>query len=240
MPAEGVSANISMASVPMSTCGAICWGVCRARPSSGMDATRPAAGRPTWSPAASHRTRSPSARAELSVGGRRLHGRRRRLPRRTGLARQPRDAREPTATWNTASPSGAGAAASARACSRLSWPPTRPGRRAAAGRPAGQHPGAGRGGDTSELRGKRLGRVEIDAVNRAASGGQWRRARMAPEQASMSTPEATFNATGNWAALNAQAAPAQPAANTREPRRTVMNFKLDIADSGQLLAHASA
>jgi uncharacterized protein YhdP len=53
-------------------------------------------------------------------------------------------------------------------------------------------------------------------------------------------PEATVSATGNWAALNAQAVPPGgprpgpiPAS---EPRRTVMNFKLDIVDSGQLLA----
>jgi uncharacterized protein YhdP len=52
-------------------------------------------------------------------------------------------------------------------------------------------------------------------------------------------PEAVFSATGNWAALNAQAAlPAAPRQGPRpetEKRRTVMNFKLDVADSGQLL-----
>ena len=95
--------------------------------------------------------------------------------------------------------------------------------------------------DDLELRGKRLGRVEIDAVNRggaavAREGGvrEWRLNKL-----NVSMPEATFNATGNWAALNAQAAPAggpRPARNPVEPRRTVMNFKLDIADSGQLLA----
>jgi uncharacterized protein YhdP len=92
-----------------------------------------------------------------------------------------------------------------------------------------------------DLRGKKLGRLEIDAVNRgpgtvAREGGvrEWRLNKL-----NLSMPEATFSATGNWAALNAQAAlpggprPAPVPAN--EPRRTVMNFKLDIADSGQLL-----
>jgi len=52
-------------------------------------------------------------------------------------------------------------------------------------------------------------------------------------------PEAAFTASGNWAAINAVAAtpggprPQRPAA---EPRRAVMNFKLDINDSGALLA----
>jgi uncharacterized protein (TIGR02099 family) len=96
--------------------------------------------------------------------------------------------------------------------------------------------------DDFELRGKKLGRLEIDAVNRGAGtvareGGvrEWRLNKL-----NLSMPEATVSATGNWAALNAQAVPPGgprpgpiPAG---EPRRTVMNFKLDIVDSGQLLA----
>jgi uncharacterized protein (TIGR02099 family) len=93
--------------------------------------------------------------------------------------------------------------------------------------------------DDFDLRGKKLGRLEIDAVNRGASavareGGvrEWRLNKL-----SLSMPEAVFNATGNWASLNAQA-PAAPAARpaTAERRRTVMNFKFDISDSGLLLA----
>jgi uncharacterized protein YhdP len=53
-------------------------------------------------------------------------------------------------------------------------------------------------------------------------------------------PEATFSATGNWAAVNAQAVPpGGPRPGPLSPgerRRTVMNFKFDIADSGLLLA----
>jgi uncharacterized protein YhdP len=95
--------------------------------------------------------------------------------------------------------------------------------------------------DDFDLRGKKLGRLEIEAVNRGAGavareGGirEWRLSKL-----NLTMPEATFSATGNWAGLNAQAAPPggpRPAAAvTPERRRTVMNFKLDIADSGQLL-----
>ena len=96
--------------------------------------------------------------------------------------------------------------------------------------------------DDFELKGKKLGRVEIEAVNRGAGtvareGGirEWRLTKLR-----IGTPEAEFSATGNWAALGAQAAapggPRPAAAAAGERRRTVMNFKLDIADSGQLLA----
>lgn len=85
--------------------------------------------------------------------------------------------------------------------------------------------------DDFELRGKTLGRLEIDAVNRGAS--EWRLNKLA-----LTMPEAAFTATGNWAAT---AAPATgPVASSRaarppERRRTAMNFKLEVADAGQLL-----
>ena len=91
--------------------------------------------------------------------------------------------------------------------------------------------------DDLELRGRKLGRVEIDAVNRGAGavareGGvrEWRLNKL-----NVTTPEASFTATGNWTAVNAQAAP-RPARALPERRRTAMNFKLDINDSGALLA----
>ena len=97
--------------------------------------------------------------------------------------------------------------------------------------------------DDLELRGKKLGRVEIDAVNRGAQavareGGvrEWRLNKF-----NVYMPEAVLTATGNWVAVNAQLLPGGPAATLRGPRggvdrrRTVMNFKLDIADSGELL-----
>jgi uncharacterized protein (TIGR02099 family) len=91
-----------------------------------------------------------------------------------------------------------------------------------------------------ELRGKKLGRVEIDAVNRGASAAaregvrEWRLNKF-----NVILPEAVLTATGNWVALNAQTTPAAGGARAArapaERRRTVMNFKLDIADSGALL-----
>ena len=92
-----------------------------------------------------------------------------------------------------------------------------------------------------ELRGKKLGRVEIDAVNRGAASAaresptrEWRLNKF-----NITTPEAIFTATGNWTAVNAQTSPPLAAARAvrtaAERRRTVMNFKLDILDSGELL-----
>ncbi len=94
-----------------------------------------------------------------------------------------------------------------------------------------------------ELRGKKLGRIEIDAINRSANavareGGvrEWRLNKF-----NVITPEAVFAASGNWAPVNAQASGGTPTAGSRatrapgDRRRTVMTFKLDILDSGELL-----
>ena len=81
--------------------------------------------------------------------------------------------------------------------------------------------------DDFELRGKRLGRVEIEAQNRGGDGTQreWRLSKF-----NILAPEANFTANGNWAVLNtAGVGPRTP------ERRTVLNFKLDIRDSGDLL-----
>jgi uncharacterized protein YhdP len=83
-----------------------------------------------------------------------------------------------------------------------------------------------------------LGRVEIEAVNRGAFSNatdpgtrEWRLNKF-----NITNPEATFMASGNWASLATQAASPGPASLRPPPsRRTVMNFKLDIADSGGLL-----
>jgi uncharacterized protein (TIGR02099 family) len=90
--------------------------------------------------------------------------------------------------------------------------------------------------DDFELKGMKLGHLEIDAVNRgtgtpARDGGlrEWRLNRLR-----LAMPEAQFDATGNWAALGAQASAAGLYRGGR--RHTAMNFKLDIQDAGQLLA----
>jgi uncharacterized protein YhdP len=69
-----------------------------------------------------------------------------------------------------------------------------------------------------ELRGKKLGRVEVDAVNRG--NAEWRLNKL-----QLTMPEARFNATGDWSAR----APGQS-------RQTTMDFRLDIEDAGALLA----
>lgn len=87
--------------------------------------------------------------------------------------------------------------------------------------------------ENMELRGKKLGRLEIDAVNRAASasaeGGvrDWHLNKF-----NVILPEAVLTATGDWLAL----APAGPHAGPVSARRRAeMDFRLDIADSGALL-----
>jgi uncharacterized protein (TIGR02099 family) len=87
-----------------------------------------------------------------------------------------------------------------------------------------------------EFKGHKLGRLEIDAVNRGAGavareGGvrEWRLNKLA-----LTMPEASFTASGNWAAVGAQAAVFGPR-KVVEPRRTSMKFRLDIADAGGVL-----
>ena len=70
--------------------------------------------------------------------------------------------------------------------------------------------------DDFELRGKKLGRIEIEAVNRGI--GDWRLAKF-----NMVTPEARFSGSGQWAG----------AAGAK--RRMVMDFKLELSDSGAYL-----
>jgi uncharacterized protein (TIGR02099 family) len=76
--------------------------------------------------------------------------------------------------------------------------------------------------DDFELLGKRLGRAEIDAVNRGGAGREWALNKLA-----FTTPEGSFAAKGTWAG----APGGQPG-----QRRTGISFRLDIADAGELLA----
>ena len=89
--------------------------------------------------------------------------------------------------------------------------------------------------DDFELRGKRLGRLEVEAVNRAAAANgasaarEWRLNKL-----NLVTPEATLTTQGNWTRINAQAAGTAPGGAER--RRTVLNFKLSMTDGGKLLS----
>lgn len=92
--------------------------------------------------------------------------------------------------------------------------------------------------DDFELRGKHLGRLEVQAVNRSPAGQAGGGAReWQLNQFNLSLPEASFSASGNWARLKLPAAAASSAgAPQPERRHTALNFKLDIADGGALLA----
>lgn len=96
--------------------------------------------------------------------------------------------------------------------------------------------------DDFELRGKSLGRLEIRAVNRDVAtsrlgGGtpqDWELSRLV-----LQSPEATFTASGRWAAMaRAPALPVDPRAPRAadDPRRTALEFRLDVRDAGKLLA----
>ena len=82
--------------------------------------------------------------------------------------------------------------------------------------------------DDFEWRGKDFGRLEVDAVNRGGAGvaREWRLNKL-----NLIMPEAVLSASGNWANVNASALGRSVAV----PRRTALNFKLDIKDSGELL-----
>ncbi len=81
--------------------------------------------------------------------------------------------------------------------------------------------------DELELRGKKLGRLEVQAINRQLSQGQsqreWQISRLR-----LSAPEAQLSATGSWAALPEDK-------GTAARRGTQLAFKLEVADSGELL-----
>ena len=90
--------------------------------------------------------------------------------------------------------------------------------------------------DDFELRGKHLGRVEIEASNRVNAEGrdavrEWRLSRLA-----VTMPEARLTATGTWAAVGPLVARSNaPGGLSPARRRTELDFKLDLVDSGALL-----
>lgn len=88
--------------------------------------------------------------------------------------------------------------------------------------------------DDFQLRDKHLGRVEIEAVNRAATDVRDAPREWLLSRFQMTTPEATLSAAGTWAAVGAAAASSGGQAGA-QGRRALMNFKLDLADSGAFL-----
>ncbi len=81
--------------------------------------------------------------------------------------------------------------------------------------------------DDLVIAGRHLGRAEIQALNRGgpARAAEWRLTRLR-----LGVPEARFNATGNWVAT------ATAGAGSAPPRRTALNFTLEVDDAGPLLA----
>ncbi len=75
------------------------------------------------------------------------------------------------------------------------------------------------------LRGKSLGRVEIEARNQDLAAARSGRREWQLQKFNISVPEATLRASGRWAV---------PADN--RPRRTELQFRLDVQDAGALLA----
>ncbi len=82
--------------------------------------------------------------------------------------------------------------------------------------------------DELQWDGRSLGRVEIDAVNRGAGAGRAGEWRLNALRATL--PEARLSASGNWAPMAAQTDGAAPG-----QRRTALQFRLDVQDSGALL-----
>ncbi len=85
-----------------------------------------------------------------------------------------------------------------------------------------------------ELRGRKLGRLEIDARNRGAADAprEWRLNKF-----NLSTPEAALTASGNWTQISGpRSAGGGGLAGAAVQRRTVLNFSLDMRDAGELLA----
>lgn len=88
--------------------------------------------------------------------------------------------------------------------------------------------------DDLELRGKRLGRVEIEAVNRLQGEGreafrEWRLNRFV-----VTVPEARLSGSGTWSEVGGTFLTVPGAAATVR-RRAVMDFRLDVTNAGALL-----
>ncbi|MGZ5270137.1 MAG: YhdP family protein [Ramlibacter sp.] len=231
LPEQGVTANIALSAADLDAWRQVLEGLA---PPGG--ATAAAAG-PAASPASA--SNLPSVLAvrtrELTLGGRTLHNLVLGGAREGLLWRANVDADELSGYVEYRQPSGAGAGRVRARLARLTI--------AAAAANAVETlldvqpasiPALDVVVDDFDLRGRKLGKLEIDAVNRGAGavlreGGvrEWRLNKL-----SLTTPEGSFSATGNWAAVEAQGT----GARGPERRRTVMNFRLDVADAGGLLS----
>ncbi|MFT3953855.1 MAG: YhdP family protein [Piscinibacter sp.] len=88
--------------------------------------------------------------------------------------------------------------------------------------------------DDFELRGKRLGRMEVEAVNRVVGEGREATREWQLNRLLLSTPEAKLSGKGQWAEVGGTYMTA-PGAAASVRRRAVLKFDLELADSGALL-----
>ena len=244
MPEEGVVANISLAQFDLDAWGAVLSQVAQSS-FSVSDLVAPPAGpgvpgRPASGNAAlAYLPTTLAVRAaELTVGGRKLNhvvvgGSREGLLWRANL-----DARELNGYMEYRQPSGSSAGRLYSRLARLTLAQSSATEvEALLDEQPSSIPALDIVVEDLELRGKRLGRVEIEAVNRGAGSvrdGSVREWRL--NKFNVVTSEAAFTATGNWATINSQNGQlSQLPRALGERRRTVMNFRLDITDAGELL-----
>ena len=86
-----------------------------------------------------------------------------------------------------------------------------------------------------ELRGKKLGKIEVDAVNRGTGSNREQPREWRLNRFNITMPEAVLTASGNWSSINASTTAVKRGSKLPDRRRTVLNFKLDINDAGALL-----
>jgi len=89
-----------------------------------------------------------------------------------------------------------------------------------------------------ELQGRKLGRLEVEAINQVAPAARDTQREWLLKRFNVTMPEAVLNASGSWRLQPPApgAAANVPAESMRDRRRTQLDFKLDIKDSGDLLA----
>ena len=232
MPEQGVQAQINLSALNLDAWDQVLDG---SAPAAASAATRApvANAAPASQALASFLPTSLSLRArELTIGGQVLHGLSLNGTREGPLWRAQVEASELQGLLEYRAATGANPNGRLMArMARLSLPPSATRAvESAAEEPSSSMPALDVVVEDFELRGKKLGRLEIDAAHRPGASGssEWRLNKLG-----LTAPEATFTATGQWTPV-ASVAPSRtrPAA---ERRRTVMDFQLDLRDSGQLL-----
>lgn len=92
--------------------------------------------------------------------------------------------------------------------------------------------------DEFELQGRKLGRLEVEAINQVSPAARDTQREWLLKRFNVTMPEAVLNASGSWRLQPPAPGSAAnvPAESMRDRRRTQLDFKLDIKDSGDLLA----